>query len=155
MKLSPLFDSLLQKLEHYCSYQDRCTRDIQRKMKEWKVPENLQEKLLKQLRSEGFIDDRRFALSFVRGKFHANKWGRIRIAGELRARGLPEALISEALQEVGEEEYQETIRQLITRKNREINPEKMVNKRKKILTFVVGKGFETDLVLRIIQEIKI
>lgn len=146
---------LLQKLERFCSYQDRCTFDVRRKMAEWHVPENLREKLLKQLTSEGFADDRRFASSFVRGKFHTNKWGRIRIAGELRMRGLPETVIAEALQEIPEEEYLKTLRQLMIRKSREINPEKIMHKREKILNFVVGKGFETDLVLRIIQEIKI
>jgi len=149
------YQTLLARLQRYAAYQDRCTHDLLRKMTEWHVPENLREKLLKQLTSEGFVDDRRFASSFVRGKFHSNKWGRIRIAGELRARGFSGSIITEALQEIGEEEYAEAVRQLILRKNREINPQKIMHKREKILNFVVGKGFETTLVLRIIQEIKI
>jgi regulatory protein len=146
--------TLLQKLERYCSYQDRCTRDIEMKMSGWKIPKASKEKLIKQLKDEGFIDDQRFARSFVRGKFRVNKWGRIRIAFELRSRQLPEAIITEALLEIGEEEYMETIRALVNRKSGEINPEKTLNKREKIINFVVGKGFETDLVLRMIKEIK-
>lgn len=110
---------------------------------------------MKQLKEEGFIDDQRFARSFVRGKLRGNKWGRIRITCELRAKKIPETIISEALQEIGEEEYLELIRSLIKKKSGEINPEKTLNKQDKIINFVVGKGFEIDLVLRMIQEIKI
>jgi len=148
-------EAILQKLERYCSYQDRCTRDVVLKMEGWKVAKSMQEKLLKQLRSEGFVDDLRFASSFVRGKFSVSKWGRIRIGYELRSRQLPEVIITEALQEIVEEAYLDAIRSLIIKKSGEINPKKTLNKREKIIKFVVGKGFEIDLVLRMIQEIKI
>ncbi|MFC2102505.1 regulatory protein RecX [Bacteroidota bacterium] len=141
------------KLQRYCAYQERCTRDVEMKMRGWKIPEASKEKLIQQLKDDGFLDDTRFAASFVRGKFRANKWGRIRISNELRSRKLSDAIIAEALQEIDEEEYLETIRALIIRKSGEINPEKTLNKREKIINFVVGKGFETDLVLRIIKEI--
>ncbi|MBE0647128.1 MAG: RecX family transcriptional regulator [Bacteroidales bacterium] len=147
--------TLYAKLTKYAAYQDRCSWDVEKKMKEWKVSVGTQKKLLEQLKSDGFLDDRRFAASFVRGKFRVNKWGRIRISFELRGRKLSTAIISEALLEIDEEEYLETIRTLIARKSGEINPEKTLNKREKIINFVVGKGFETDLVLRMIREIKI
>lgn len=115
----------------------------------------MQEKLLKQLKEEELIDDQRFANAFVRGKFRVNRWGRNRITYELRARQLSEPVISIALREIDEEQYLDTIRTLIIKKNQEINPGKTVNKREKIINFVVGKGFESDLVLRMIQSINI
>jgi len=148
-------NTLFTKLSKYAAYQDRCTQDVKMKMEGWKVPGNQQEKLIQQLTSEGFIDDRRFADSFVRGKLSINKWGRIRITYELRAKKIPEAMIREVLQEIDEEMYMDTIRSLILRKNGEINPDKSLNKRQKIINFAVGKGFEPDLVFRVIQELKI
>ncbi len=147
--------TLYTKLTRYAAYQDRCSRDVELKMAGWKIPKTSKEKLIKQLKDEGFIDDQRFARSFVQGKFRVNKWGRIRIAHELRTRRLPDTMIADALMEIDEESYMETIRALVIRKGGEINPEKTLNKREKIINFVVGKGFETDLVLRIMKEIKI
>lgn len=144
--------TLLEKLERYCSYQDRCSSDVELKMAGWKLPPSEKEKLIRKLTEEGFIDDQRFARSFARGKFRVNNWGRIRIRFELKAKRIPESLIREALQEIGEEEYEAAIRALINKKSGEINPEKTLNKREKIINFVVGKGFEIDQVLRIIQE---
>jgi len=147
------FNQLYVKILRFASYKERCTRDVELKLREWNVPKPMQEKLLKKLKMEGFIDDHRFACAFVRGKFSVNKWGRIRIIYELRARKLPESIITGALQEIDEKSYQDTIRTLIIKKNGEINPEKIAHKREKIINFVVGKGFEPELVLRIIQEI--
>ena len=153
--MNPSPESLLQKLQRFCAYQERCSLDVVQKLRAWKVPKSLQEKLLKQLKEEELIDDQRFANAFVRGKFRVNRWGRNRITYELRARQLPEPVISIALREIDEEQYLDTIRTLIIKKNQEINPGKTVNKREKIINFVVGKGFESDLVLRMIQSINI
>jgi len=149
------FNSILNKLERYCAYQDRCTRDVEQKLHGWKVPEQEIKRMVEKLKTERMIDDQRFASSFLRGKLSVNKWGRNRIIYELRSRKIPEAMIREVLQEIDEEIYMETIRSLILRKNREINPDKSLNKRQKIINFVVGKGFEPDLVFRVIQELKI
>ncbi len=155
MSLNNSTETFLHKLERYCSYQDRCSRDVEQKMAGWKIPQASKEKMIKQLKDEGFIDDQRFTKSFVRGKFRVNKWGRNRITYELKIRQLPGSMISEALKEIAEEEYLDTIRALIMKKSGEINPGKTLNKREKIINFVVGKGFELDLVLRMIQETKI
>jgi len=155
MKNNPSSQTLYLKLERYCAYQDRCTRDVELKLKGLKVTELEMGKVIEQLKEEQMIDDQRFANAFVRGKFSVNKWGRNRITNGLRIRQLPESIISMALREIDEESYLEAIRTLIIKKSREINPEKTLNKREKIINFVVGKGYESDLVLRMIQEIKL
>ncbi|MFH1937877.1 MAG: RecX family transcriptional regulator, partial [Bacteroidota bacterium] len=77
------------------------------------------------------------------------------ITHTLRTRQLQESVIAKALQEIDEEQYLEAVRGLVGKKNGEINPGKTLNKREKIINFVVGKGFEPDLVLRVMQEFKI
>ena len=146
---------LLQRLMRYCTYQERCSRDVELKLRGWKVPGREVAKMIAMLKEEGLIDDQRFANAFVRGKFRVNRWGRNRITYELRARQLPEPVISNALKEIYEEQYLDVIRTLIIKKSGEINPGKTLNKREKIINFVVGKGFELDLVLRMMQEFKI
>jgi len=112
-------------------------------------------KLIRQLKGKGYLDELRFARVFTRGKFQANQWGKVRIRYELLSRQIPENLITEAFQEIAEDEYQEQIRKLILKKNTEIKTEKNFKKREKIITFVVGKGYEIDLVLQVLEEIKL
>ncbi|MFH1160244.1 MAG: regulatory protein RecX [bacterium] len=155
MTTPPNLDTLYLKLTRYCSFQERCSRDVEQKLREWKVPERDAGRLIQRLKRDGFLDELRFARSFARGKFRVNRWGRVRIRYELQGRGIPDPVVSEALREIGEEEYLETIGDLIRKKKAEIKSEKTLNIREKIITFVVGKGFETELVLRALNETKI
>lgn len=124
------------------------------KLQGWNVSKGLIERLIMELSKEGYIDDLRFAGSFVRGKFRINKWGKQRIVFELKARKIDEQHIKEALKEIDEVSYMDSIRSLIRKKDLEIKTGKTLNKREKIINFVVGKGYEIDPVLRMMNELK-
>jgi regulatory protein len=147
--------SIVDRIHHYCAYQERCRQEVSRKLVQWKVTSVKIRKIMNDLQSEGYIDEERYARMFVRGKFHINKWGRVKIRYELRNRTIPEHLVSKAMEEIGDDDYNQTIRELVLRKMSEINSEKHLNIREKIITFVTGKGFEFDLVAKVLTELKI
>lgn len=143
-------------LEHYCAYQERCSRDVQVKLRSLNLPPSSHEKIIRSLKENNFLDDERFTRFFVRGKFRINRWGRIKIRFELSARGIPATLINKAItEEITEDDYRNSIRTLILKKKREIKAEKKLNIRDKIINFVIGKGYESDRVLEILNELKI
>ena len=107
------------------------------------------------LQKEGYLNEERFAKAFAGGKFRLNKWGRQKIDFELRIRGVPELMIQEGLLEIDDEEYKQTLKEILHRKKNEIKPEKNVNIREKMINFAYGKGYETDLILSVIKEMKI
>ncbi|MEI7499082.1 MAG: regulatory protein RecX [Bacteroidota bacterium] len=146
---------IFDRISRYCAYQERCLWDVKQKLSEWKVPGGISNKITKKLKDEGFIDDERFAKLFARGKFRINKWGRLRIRYELKCRSIPDHIIHEALLEISEEDYRKTVMELILKKKLEIKPEKNLNIREKIITFVTGKGFEFDLTAEVLKELKI
>ena len=146
---------VLQKIRHFCSYQERCIREVEEKLKEWAVQQVKIPPLINQLQKEGFLNEERFVKSFAGGKFRLFKWGRHKIEYELRKRGVPELMIQEGLFEIDEEEYRETLKEIIIRKKNEIKSGKSVNIRRNIINFAYGKGFEMDLILGIVKELKI
>ncbi len=148
-------EAILARIRHYCAYQERCRHDVNHKLLQWKVSPSKITKLMLQLTEEEFINEERFARIFVRSKFHINKWGRIKIRHELKSRYISEKMIIRAMEEIGEDDYIRTIRELILKKNLEINTGKNFNVREKIITFVTGKGFEFDLISKVLTEIKI
>jgi regulatory protein len=148
-------EAVIARIHHYCTYQERCTSEVDQKLNQWKVPPLEKRKIMAHLKEEGFIDEERFARMFVRGKFHINKWGRMKIRYELRNRTIPEYLVNKAMEEIGDDDYIGTIRELILKKMSEINNGKYLNIREKIITFVTGKGFEFDLITKIYTELKI
>lgn len=146
---------ILQRIEHFCAYQDRCFQDVELKLRSWKVSHEKIKLILSQLQEDKYIDEDRYARSFVRGKFHFNKWGRNKIIYELKRKKLKDDLIRNAMAEIGEEDYDNMIRYLIVNKNQEIISSNNLKLREKIITFVTGKGFEFSLVEKILTELNI
>jgi regulatory protein len=148
-------DIIIARIHHYCAYQERCSFEVDQKLIQWKVSAAKVAKIKVHLRKEGFLNEERYARIFVRSKFHINKWGRSKIRYELKLRKIPENIVSKALEEISDDDYHKAIQELILRKKAEINSEKNLNIREKIITFVTGKGFEFDLVLKVFTELKI
>ena len=90
----------LKKAEHYCVYQDRCHQEVRNKLLEWCVYGDDLENIINHLISENFLNEERFAQSFVRGKHNYKFWGKNRIVNELKFRNISSRNIQTALKEI-------------------------------------------------------
>ena len=152
-KKSFTVDEFQKKMEHYCVYQDRCHQEVERKMGEYQLIPEAQEKILLHLMQHNFLNEERFSKSFARGKFRIKNWGKQRIVRELNFRNISSYNIKTALKEINEEDYLQTIYRITENKNNNIS-EKNIHKRKKKLTdFLLRKGFEYDLIFKTVKDI--
>ena len=152
-KKSFTVDEFQKKLEHYCVYQDRCHQEVERKMGEYQLIPEAQEKILLHLMQHNFLNEERFSKSFARGKFRIKNWGKQRIVRELNFRNISSYNIKTALKEINKEDYLQTIYRITENKNNNIS-EKNIHKRKKKLTdFLLRKGFEYDLIFKTVKDI--
>jgi regulatory protein len=142
------------RIRKFCGYRERCTSEVMHELAGWGVRTEAAEKLADELRKEGFLDDGRFARAFAGSKFRINRWGRVKIRMELAAKRIPEPLITLGLQEIGEEDYQSVLTELIEKKSHEIRGEKKWTIRHKLFNFALGKGFESDLVIETLNNLK-
>jgi len=136
-----------RKAADYCVSQEHCIGEVRFKMKQWGINNNLINSTIDQLIDEGFIDEKRYASAFARGKFKLFDWGKIKIANELRMKGIPSGLVSEALNEIDEDEYKETVKSLINKKLGS-NKQPSRGERSKIFNYLMGKGFETEIIMK-------
>ncbi|MCX6249555.1 MAG: regulatory protein RecX [Bacteroidetes bacterium] len=146
---------LNKKLQQYCAYQERCTKEIVSKLKDWNLRESQIESVIANLKKENILNEERFARAFTRGKFRVNKWGKLKIAFELQLKSIPDSLIRKGLSEIDEEEYLTVLKTLILKKKEELDKEKGINLRDKIITFIQNKGYELPLIFEILMEHKI
>jgi regulatory protein len=144
---------LLGKAQHFCSYQERCTKEVQRRLVILGATEDQREEVIRILTSEGFLDDLRFAREYAHGKFRNNQWGKVRIRLELNSRGIAFGHIQEALDTIDEAEYLETIRKLAEKKYESLGLKKSSHIKEKVASFCSQKGFESDLVWQAVKEI--
>ena len=138
-------------MARYCSYQDRTINQVREKLAGRSIDTHNSEIIIEKLINEGFINEERYAISYMLGKFHQNKWGRNKIRYLLLNQGIAERFIENAAGQIDEEEYDTQIRKMIRKKAGEIKSERYV-KKNKIANFLIGKGFEPDLVWGMIRE---
>jgi regulatory protein len=125
------------------------------KLIQWGVYGDDLENILAELIEERFLDEERFARSFARGKFRIKQWGRLRIVGELKKRDISEYCIRAGLSEIDEEDYLETLRDLLRRKSESLDEEGLTpfERKQLLLRYGIRKGFETHLAQQIAAEI--
>ncbi len=148
-------EMILEKIRYYCGYEERCISDVEKKLKGWTVQKKRIPGLINALQKEGYLDEERFAKAFAGGKFRLNKWGRQKIEFELKQRGVPELMIMEGLANIDENEYNQVLKELILRKQKELKPETDLKIREKIINFALGKGYELILILDMMKNLKI
>ncbi len=142
----------IETLKSYCAYQERCISDVKLYAIKKQIPQNITESAILILIDSDYLNENRFAQSFTRGKFSQNKWGKVKIKYELLKKGISETLITKALEEINDEEYNQLIEKLIIQKiNKDENLQTQISK---IIQYLISKGFEYELVKSIITEIQ-
>ncbi|MBR6438660.1 MAG: RecX family transcriptional regulator [Bacteroidales bacterium] len=146
-------DVILKKVLHYCAYQDRCTQEVRMKLATFDMPDSEKEKIVKLLVDEGYLDDERYASTFVRSKIHLKKWGVNKIRMSLKMKGISDEIIANALSEIDPEIYrEELIKVLKSKKINEIDPYK---RRAKLAQYAMQKGYEPNLVWDVAKTLDI
>jgi regulatory protein len=146
---------MLGKARSYCAYRERCISEVKDKLRDWGASESVGEKILGMLVREDFIDEARFARIFAGSKFRNNRWGRTKITYELRMRKIPDALIASALEEIGEEDSEQALVDLLKKKLKEIKDPDPFRKKQKLMAFAVRKGFTYDQARQAANRIEI
>lgn len=116
--------------------------------------ELLAQVVLARLKESGKLDDSRYAKQFTRQRSEVRKQGKYRIARDLRARGVPDRHINEAIAESAEsQDDAATIRQRIERKLRSFRGEVDEKKFASIYRSLLAAGFPADLIRRELKSL--
>lgn len=142
-----------RKLEHYCSYQDRCHHEVEQKLKGMNMIQQASDVIIAHLIEHNFLNEERFAKSFARGKFRIKKWGRIRIKNELKLRNISRYNLDAALKEIPDDEYFSAFDELAEKQWENIRESDIQKKKKKLFDFLMRKGFESNLIYNKISEL--
>ena len=153
MRASFTVDEIKRKLEQYCVYQDRCHKEVEQKMREYHLIPEAKEMILLSLMQDNFLNEERFAKSFARGKFRIKHWGKQRIVRELKFKDISAYNIKTALKEIDEKEYLATIYRITENRNAVISESNIYKRKKKLIDFLLRKGYETELIYKTVNEV--
>ncbi len=140
-------EQALQKLRQYCGYQERCHQEVTEKLFSLGIRSSEQGTIITTLIEEDYLNEERFAIAFAGGKFRVKNWGRNKIKYELRQRQVSDYCIKKALQQIAEDDYILTLKKLLTDRIESLGPLPAIEQRKKTVDFLVGKGYEMEIIL--------
>lgn len=136
----------LYKIAAYCSTAEHCLSEVKEKLETWNVSSEQQENIIKYLEKEQYINEERYAHSYVNDKFRFNKWGKNKIKQGLQLKGILPETIQNALESINTDEYILTLRQLLNAKNKSIKARNDYERCGKLIRFAIGRGYELSII---------
>ncbi|MGY8913890.1 MAG: regulatory protein RecX [Flavobacteriales bacterium] len=142
-----------KKLEGYCSYQERCHKEVVQKLRDMRMIPDAIDQIVVHLINHNFLNEERFAMSYARGKFNIKKWGRNRITQELKRREISKFNIKKAVGQLDTPAYLETLDALANKRLGAIKETNIQKRRKKLADYLLYRGWESHLVYEKITEL--
>ena len=94
MTENTLYRTALSKAMSQCSRRELCCSEVESKLETWGLQKSDCQKIIDILINENFINEERYAHAFVKDKFNHNRWGRIKIAAQLRAKNISDSFVT-------------------------------------------------------------
>jgi regulatory protein len=144
-----------KKMASYCAYQERTHEQVRQRLEKLQILSDDAELLISKLISDNYLNEERFAKTYVGGKFRVKRWGRKRILLELKRRNLSEYSIRSGMREISETDYKETLYKLAFKKNTDLSNKESNQAmiKKKLIFYLVQKGYEPELVWEIVGKL--
>jgi regulatory protein len=136
----------LGRMRKYCSYQERSHSEVRSKLLELGVRGNDLENVIVKLIEEGFLNEQRFAIAYGGGKFRMKNWGKKKIEQQLKAKGVSDYSIRQAVKEIDDGDYRKSLQQLLQKKATTLKDKNIFTLKQKLSNFLIGKGYERNLV---------
>ena len=143
----------LQKLQNYCAYQERCHSEVQQKLKDMNMIPEAIDQIIVSLINDNYLNETRFAQTFVRGKFRIKKWGKHRLTLELKKKGISKFNIKKAIGEIEDSEYITVFNNLAKKRSLQIKETNKTKKKRKLADYLLYRGWESHMVYEKVNEL--
>ena len=140
----------LSRLQKLCSKAEYCRADVFRKaLKDLEGDEEAAAKVVEALTADKYVDDARYAAAFAREKATLQGWGPVKIRFQLRAKGVSDADIAAALEEIEPDKAEARLAKLLESKAKTLKGDPQG--RLKLIKFALSRGYDYDVVKKMVQ----
>lgn len=137
-------DEALVRMAGLCARSEQCASDIARKLRTKGLSSADIASVIDELKERSFLDEARYARSFARDKVRFSAWGRRKIRMHLLSRRIPEHLVVEAFESVGEEDYAAAAARAARQKAASLDLS-LSDDRIRLYRHLLLRGFESDV----------
>lgn len=143
------FQKVYEKILKFASLRPRSEREFKDWLKKHKVDRNFQPELFNRLKKLNFLDDKKFALWWVKQRKEFRLKSKKELIQELRLKGIPKDIIEEVLSKIDIDEIN-TARNLLEKKKYLWEGLKGVESRKRKLEFLLRHGFDWEVINKVV-----
>ncbi|WP_068474826.1 regulatory protein RecX [Saccharicrinis aurantiacus] len=143
------------KVAAICARQEKCVFDIEKKLYDWQINAADIAKIIDQLIEEKFIDETRYIRVYVKDKFNFNKWGKVKIRYQLKAKNISGKMVDSALDEINKDEYFQTLMLLLEQKKSKSKETDPYKQKASLVRFASSRGFEPNFIYNALDDLKL
>lgn len=151
MKKKPTKDEMLVRMAGLCAGAEQCTADIRAKILKSGFSADDASQMIEYLQTNKYLDDSRYARAYASDKVRFSGWGRMKVRMGLRAKGMSDSIIAQALENVSEADYKDSLLRALAAKARSLNLSD-VKDRQKLYRHLASRGFESSLIIAAIKS---
>lgn len=147
------FGKALSRAMFYCSKAEHCPAEVFDKLCQWEIEEEFWEDIVSILIEENYISEKRYARAYCLDKLRYNKWGKQKIAFQLRGKKINRSIIDLSLSEIDDLEYCRIIDREITKKHSATKEPDAYKMRAKLTNFALSRGYDMELCNPVIDHL--
>lgn len=143
----------LASLMRLCARAEKAESDALRLMRGWGVKPDDARQVLEQLKRERFIDNRRYAETFVREKLRLSGWGEYKIRTALQRKQIDRELIDSVLAETDRSGMGERLKSKLATRLRTVKYKTPYDLKSKLLRYALSLGYDYETALDTVDQI--
>lgn len=143
-------EKLRLKMADLCARSEQCENDIREKLRRALLSPAKIDEIISFLTDRHFIDNSRYARSFTNDKVRFAGWGRNKIRQALRLKRIPSDIIDNALENIDEKEYNQSLMRIAKNKAKDLDLDNYQEKIK-LYRHLLARGFESAKISKVIS----
>ena len=143
---------IVEKIQSYCRYQERCTKEVRKKLYTLKTSNESTEKIISFLTNNDLLNDERFIKFFIQGKLRIKKWGKIKLKYELKSRGINYQIIETYINDIHDHEYISYFEEFSSNKIKYLKGT-LDQKKRSFINYFTYRGWENELIYQKLRDI--
>ena len=142
----------MKRAASFCAESERNVAEVERKLRKWGVDDDDIDSIIDRLKSDDFLNEERYCRAYINDRFRLNHWGKVKIRYELGKRDVDRQYIDAALANIDDDEYIEVLKEVVEAKRRTLKDTNTYSASAKILRYALTRGFESDIVSKVIKD---
>lgn len=135
------------------SFRVRSVKELEDRLKKKKVASDLIEKVVQGLKSQGLLDDEKFAKLFAHSSVYTRPMGRRRLEFDLSKKGLSKETVRKTMDSLGDYDEKKAAKELVFGRFQKMTGVPDEKKKARLFAFLRRRGFSTETIFSALSDL--